>query len=96
MNSARITNRVARAAVDGVSAGHGYCPDGLDESVIDALLAEVDRELAAASTAAEVRTRHAFTDSQHAHRTRRRVDRATLRVLPVRLDTTVSTEGEAA
>ena len=96
MNSARITNRVARAAADGVSAGHGYCPDGLDESAIDALLAEVDRELTAASAVAEVRTRHAFTDPQHAHRARRRTDRATLRVLPVRLDTTVSTEGEAA
>ncbi|MGW5744573.1 hypothetical protein [Amycolatopsis sp. NPDC003861] len=96
MNSARITNRVARAAVDGVPAGHGYSPDGLDESAIEALLAEVEQELTAASAVAEVRTRHAFTDAQHAHRVRRRADRAALRVLPVRLDTTTSTRGEAA
>ena len=97
MNSARITNRTARAAVDGVPVGHGYSPDGLDESAIDALIAEVDQDLTAAAVVAEVRTRHAFTDAQHAHRTRRRTDRAALRVLPVRLDTTaVSTRGEAA
>lgn len=96
MNSARITNRVIRAIVDGVSTGQGYSPDGLDESAIDALLAEVDQELTAASAVAEIRTRHAFTDPQHAHRTRRRADRAALRVLPVRLDTTTSTRGEAA
>ncbi|MFI5607251.1 hypothetical protein [Amycolatopsis sp. NPDC051903] len=96
MNSARITNRVVRTAVDGVPAGQGFCPDGLDESAIDALLAEVDQELTAATAVAEVRTRHAFTDAQHAHRTRRRADRATLRVLPTRLDTTAPARGEAA
>lgn len=97
MNSARITNRVIRAAVDGVPTGQGHSPDGLDESAIDVLLAEVDQELSAATTVAEVRTRHAFTDAQHAHRTRRRTDRAALRVLPAQLDTTaVSTRGEAA
>jgi hypothetical protein len=96
MNTARITNSVVRTAVDGVSAGQGYCPDGLDESAIDALLAEIDQELTTATAVAEVRTRHAFTDLQHAHRARRRTDRATLRVLPVRLDTTTSTRGEAA
>ena len=96
MNSARITNRVIRAAVDGVPAGQGFYPDGLDESAIDALLAELDQELTAATTVAEVRTRHAFIDAQHAHRTRRRTDRAALRVLPVRLDTTAATRGEAA
>ncbi|MEU4247771.1 hypothetical protein AB0F15_10200 [Amycolatopsis sp. NPDC026612] len=96
MNSARITNRTAWAAVDGVPAGQGYYPDGLDESAIDALLAEVEQELTGATTVAEVRTRHAFTDSQHAHRTRRRTDRAALRVLPVRLDISAVTRGEAA
>ena len=96
MNSARITNRVARAAVDHVSAGHSYSPDGLDESAIDALLAEVDQELTAATAVAEVRTRHAFTDAQHAHRARRRTDRAALRVLPARLDITTSAREEAA
>lgn len=96
MNSARITNRVVQAAVDSVSAGQNYCPDGLDESAIDALLAEVDQGLTAATAVAEIRTRHAFTDAQHAHRTRRRTDRAALRVLPVRLDTAASTRGEAA
>jgi hypothetical protein len=96
MNSARITSCTARAAVDGVSAGHGHSPDGLDETAIDALLAEIDQELTTATTVAEVRTRHAFTDTQHAHRTRRRTNRAALRVLPARLDTTTSSRGEAA
>jgi hypothetical protein len=97
MKSAHITNRVVRVAADGVSAAHGHCPDGLDESAIDALIAEVDQELTAATTVAEARTRHTFTDSQHAHRTRRRTSRAALRVLPFRLDTAETAEsGEAA
>ncbi|MGK3203215.1 hypothetical protein [Amycolatopsis sp. MEPSY49] len=97
MKFANITNHVIRAAADSVSAVQGYCPDGLDESVIDALIAEVDQELTGATAVAETRTRHAFTDSQHAHRTRRRVSRAALRVLPFRLDTAASAEsGEAA
>lgn len=96
MNSARITNRVAQTTVDGIPTGHGYSPDGLDESAIDALLAEVDQELTTATAVSEVRTRHAFTDPQRAHRTRRRTDRAALRVLPVRLDTVSTREGEAA
>jgi hypothetical protein len=97
MKSAHITNHVVRAAADGFVAGQGYCPDGLNESAIDALIAEVDQELAAATTVAQTRTRHTFTDAQHAHRTRRRTDRATLRVLPVRLDAVASApEGEAA
>ncbi|WP_410644566.1 hypothetical protein [Amycolatopsis sp. lyj-346] len=97
MKSAHITDRVVRTAADGFAAGQGYCPDGLDESAIDALIAEVDQDLAAATTVAQTRTRHTFTDAQHAHRTRRRTDRATLRVLPVRLDAATSApEGEAA
>ncbi|MEV7093723.1 hypothetical protein AB0M80_12895 [Amycolatopsis sp. NPDC051045] len=97
MRSAHITNRVLSAAADKVSADQGYCPDGLDESAIDALIAEVDRELTAATAVAEIRTRHAFTDPQHAHRTRRRVSRAALRVLPIRLDTAETAQsGEAA
>ncbi|MGV9361612.1 hypothetical protein [Amycolatopsis sp. NPDC003731] len=97
MKSANITNRVARAAADSVSAVQGHCPDGLDESAIDSLIAEVDQELTAATAVAETRTRHAFTDPQHAHRTRRRVSRAALRVLPLRLDSAGAAEsGEAA
>jgi hypothetical protein len=46
---------------------------------------------------AATRTRHTFTDPQHAHRTRRRVSRAALRFLPFRLDTAETAEsGEAA
>lgn len=97
MKSAHITSRIVQTAVDGVGAGRGHCPDGLNESAIDALIAEVDQELAAASTVAQTRTRHTFTDAQRAHRTRRRTDRATLRVLPVRLDAATSApKGEAA
>lgn len=94
MKSAHITSRVVRSAADGVSAAHNHFPDGLDESAVDALIAEVDQELTAATAVAETRTRHAFTDPQHAHRTRRRTSRAALRVLPIRLDTAES--GEAA
>lgn len=97
MKSAHITNRVVRIAADGLAAGEGYCPDGLDETAIDALIADVDQELSAATAVAETRTRYAFIDPQRAHRTRRRTDRATLRVLPVRLDTAaLAPEGEAA
>ncbi|WP_328613003.1 hypothetical protein OHS18_28560 [Amycolatopsis sp. NBC_00355] len=97
MKSAHIINRVVHFAADGVSAAHGHCPDGLDESAIDALIAEVDQELTAATAVAETRIRHTFTDSQHANRTRRRTSRAALRVLPVRLDMAETAEsGEAA
>lgn len=70
-----------------------------NERTIDALIASVDAELAAATVAADVRVTHSFTDIRRATRSRRRADRAALRALPSRLDTAatvVPSEGEAA
>jgi hypothetical protein len=73
-----------------------YYPDGLTESTIDALLASVDRELAAATAAANLRVTHTFTDARSAHRATRRAGRTVLRSLPVQLGTSDLFEGEAA
>lgn len=101
MRSAHIIRRQAEASFDGlnvdVSAGEDHYPDGLDESTIDALIASVDAELAAATVAADVRVTHSFTDVRRATRSRRRADRTALRALPSLLDTTAaSTDGQAA
>ncbi|WP_246076410.1 hypothetical protein [Amycolatopsis cihanbeyliensis] len=70
-----------------MSGGPGEVyPDGLTESVIDALLDEVDRELVAGECSATVRVSRDFTDQRRARRAARRAGRVVLRSLPVRLD----------
>jgi hypothetical protein len=108
MRNAHITRRQAEASFDGldadvsaVEAAAAMAWDYLDyagqeEREIDALLASVDRELAAATAAANVRVTHTFTDARRANRATRRTGRTVLRTLPTRLDTTATAEGEAA
>ncbi|MBN9745445.1 hypothetical protein DMP23_30940 [Amycolatopsis sp. A1MSW2902] len=101
MRTARAITREAQAVVDGlgegVSAFQSYCPDGLTESAIDALIASVDAELAATEEAAAVRVQHSFTDARRAHRIRRRVEGATLRAVPGRIEAAAGEPmGEAA
>ncbi|MFE0027087.1 hypothetical protein [Amycolatopsis sp. NPDC059021] len=97
MKSARISRREAGASFEGDGAGEaGFYPDGLTESAVDALIADVDRELTEAGLLASVRVERSFTDPRRAHRSRRRVGRSVLRSLPIRLDVTAAAEGEAA
>jgi hypothetical protein len=74
----------------------GYYPDGRTESSIDALLEDVDRELAADEHVMTTRLRYSLTDARTARRTTRRVSRVALRSLPVQLGTSDLFEGEAA
>ena len=60
-------------------AGEGFYPDGLTEASIDALLEEVDRELAADEFAAEAAFRLDFNDQRRVSRARRRAGRELLR-----------------
>ncbi|PXY23715.1 hypothetical protein BAY59_29175 [Prauserella coralliicola] len=71
-----------------------FYPDGLTEPVIDRLIAEVDRELAAEQRTAVVRVSRDFTDQRQAWRAARRAGRSVLRTLPQRID--VAELGEAA
>ncbi|WP_027928347.1 hypothetical protein [Amycolatopsis benzoatilytica] len=101
MRTARVTTREAQAVVDGLGEGvfavEGYCPDGLTESAIDALIASVDAELAATEEAAAIRVQHSFTDARRAHRARRRVEGAALRAVPGRFEAVAAEPlGEAA
>jgi hypothetical protein len=109
MRNAHITRRQAEASFDGLDAdvfafqdadsrAWDYSGYAEDERSIDALIASVDEELAAAIVAASTRVAHSFTDARRAHRTRRRTDRTVLRSLPTRFDSTetVRGEGEAA
>jgi hypothetical protein len=63
-------------------AGEAFYPDELTESAIDALLEDVDRELAADAFAAEAAYRFDFNDQRLVSRARRRAAREALRVLP--------------
>ncbi|MGY6656466.1 hypothetical protein ACXIZN_30295 [Amycolatopsis sp. TRM77291] len=109
MRSAHISRRQAEASFDGlefdVSAVQAAAPMAWDfleytdeEREVDALIASVDAELAAATAAADVRVTHSFTDVRRATRSERRSGRTVLRALPSLLDTTAATssEGEAA
>ncbi|MGV9362289.1 hypothetical protein [Amycolatopsis sp. NPDC003731] len=80
------------------SAGEAaaFYPDGLTEALIDALLEDVDRELAADEFAAEAAYRFDFNDQRRVSRARRRAGREALRALPVRVPATWSSAGEAA
>ncbi|WP_410662794.1 hypothetical protein [Amycolatopsis sp. lyj-84] len=78
------------------AAVEGFYPDGLTESAIDALLEEVDRELAADEHAASAAFLYDFTDQRRAGRARRRAGREALRSLPVRLPVSAPAENEAA
>ncbi|WP_328645553.1 hypothetical protein OHS58_37415 [Amycolatopsis sp. NBC_00348] len=60
-------------------AGEAVYPDGLTESAIDALLEDVDRELAADASAAEAAYRFDFNDQRRVSRSRRRAGRELLR-----------------
>lgn len=104
MRSAHITRRQAEASFDGldadVSAVQAAAVIGLDyldttgeEREIDALIASVDRELAAEAETAIARVTHSFTDARSAHRTSRRAGRTVLRSLPARIE---DTQAEAA
>ncbi|MFI5611329.1 hypothetical protein [Amycolatopsis sp. NPDC051903] len=59
--------------------GEGYYPDGLTEAAIDALIEQVDLDLAADEFAAEAAFRCDFTDQRRASRARRRTGRRVLR-----------------
>ncbi len=83
MRSTRNTRYPAPSAAfplvtDGGEAA-GYCPDGLTEAAIDAMLEEVDRELAADEHAAAAAFLYDFNDQRRAARTRRRTSRQVLR-----------------
>ncbi|ASR34033.1 hypothetical protein BAY61_02435 [Prauserella marina] len=109
MRSAHISRRQAEASFDGLDADVFAVQDAAarasdytgytdEEREIDALIASVDEELAAATLAASVRVTHSFTDTRRAHRTNRRADRTVLRSLPTRFDLgeVASSESEAA
>ncbi|WP_326567403.1 hypothetical protein VSH64_37045 [Amycolatopsis rhabdoformis] len=68
----------AGAFVDEVAAD-GVYPDGLTEAAIDALIEQVDLNLAADEFAAEAAFRCDFTDQRRASRARRRAGRELLR-----------------
>lgn len=92
MNSMR--NAFPQVTTDADDAG--FYPDGLTESAIDALLEEVDRELAADEHAASAAFLYDFTDQRRATRTRRRAGREALRSLPSRLPISGPAATEAA
>ncbi|WP_328645207.1 hypothetical protein OHS58_34040 [Amycolatopsis sp. NBC_00348] len=72
----------AAALITDEHVGEAIYPDGLTESAIDALLEDVDRELAADAFAAEAAYRFDFNDQRRVNRARRRAAREALRVLP--------------
>src|SRR4051794_18965795 len=80
-----MDTNVSRRRIDAVVsatdefAGEAVYPDGLTEASVDALLEEVDRELAADEFAAEAAYRFDFNDQRRASRARRRADRELLR-----------------
>ena len=84
------------AVVPDEFAAEAVYPDGLTEAAIDALLEEVDRELAADKFAAEAAYRFDFNDQRRVSRARRRAGREALRALPTRVRATRSFTGEAA
>ncbi|RSM34658.1 hypothetical protein DMA12_47455 [Amycolatopsis balhimycina DSM 5908] len=83
MGTSIYRRRIATAvSVAGEFASEAVYPDGLTEAAIDALLEEVDRELAADEFAAEAAYRFDFNDQRRVSRARRRADREALRALP--------------
>lgn len=90
-NSYRRQLDAAALATD-EQANEDYYPDGLTEAAIDALLEDVDRELAADDQAVTVKFMHG--DDQ-AHRTRRRAGRVVLRSLPAVVVTSTSLDQAA-
>ncbi len=82
-------------AVEDIEA-EGFYPDGLTEAAIDALLQDVDRELAADEHAASAAFLYDFNDQRRASRARRRAGREALRTLPARLPLARPFEIEAA
>jgi class 3 adenylate cyclase len=110
MRSAHTTRRHLEASFDGLDVDVFALQDvaapllddlagdavGEEEREIDALIASVDRELAAEAEAAITRVTHSFTDARSAHRTSRRAGRTVLRSLPSRIDDVVQVEGKAA
>jgi len=69
----------AAAVLTDEFAGETVYPDGLTEASIDALLEQVDRELAADEFAAEAAYRFDFNDQRRVSRARRRASRELLR-----------------
>jgi hypothetical protein len=108
MRSAHITRHHAEALSGGMDADVSAVQaaavtvwdhlgwEGEEEREIDALMASVDRELAAEAEAAIFRVTRSFTDPQRAQRAQRRAGRTVLRSLPVRLDVADAHESEAA
>ncbi|RBM22008.1 hypothetical protein DI005_07950 [Prauserella sp. PE36] len=86
MNTARINKRAAQEAIAGPAELGGYYPDGLTETAIDALIEEVDRELANEQHTVTVRVERSFTDARRARRAERRAGREALRSLPARIE----------
>lgn len=105
MRTAHLSRRQAEASFDGIDteyedvfaiqAGAVQYADAVELADVADLLDKVDRQLAAARTAALIRAPR-FTDPRRAGRSRRRSDRATLRALPVRLDPAGLVQAEAA
>lgn len=95
MKRARIADRaaaelVATLADDDVFAvqkeEHMAAQAVAEAALIDRVIDEVDRELAAQDRVEQVRLSRSFTDQVRARRARRRADREVLRAVPVRLD----------
>jgi hypothetical protein len=89
-------NHFDRLAGSPLFADEGFYPDGLTEATIDALLQDVDRELAADAAAAAAEFRCDFNDQVRTSRSRRRAGREVLRSLPARVQAVTAFEGEAA
>ncbi|PXY17882.1 hypothetical protein BAY59_35430 [Prauserella coralliicola] len=91
MKTTRITSRQAREAVD-LAFDQDIWNAAREEEMaaevaeIDALIEEVDRELAAEAGAAAHRALRPFTDVERARRSQRRTVRDALRSLPVRIE----------
>lgn len=90
MKTARITDPqacqvLAELGDDVVSAVQKEEEMAREIAEVDALLEEIERELAADERLELVRVTRDATDQVRARRTRRRSDRAALRVLPVQL-----------
>ncbi|MEU3272551.1 hypothetical protein ABZ639_17055 [Saccharomonospora sp. NPDC006951] len=87
MKTARIANDAALRFVSGLNELHeDHFPDGLTETDIDQMLAEVDRDIAEDEHVTHVRITHSFNDLRRARRAQRRSTRTSLRSLPTRLD----------
>lgn len=91
MRTARITSRQASEALfplvdEDISTVVREEEMAAEVAEIDALIEEVDRELAAEADAAAHRALRPFTDVERARRSQRRTVRDALRSLPVRIE----------